>query len=429
MKSALLFVSPVVPAPSGSGLAMRAHAFLRVLATRYRVFLLVASSPAAAGGRAGLGALCAEIAYVPVGLWSRRHETRRRLLARIPALYRRRFPKPREWASAERAQLAYPFAVRDFERVHVFRLYVVPLLDALATDASWRHAQLDLDELESHTRQRLAPLHAGFGDVGAAARTRIEARQYAVIERARLRAFERVFVCSEVERARLVDAGLHPRPEVAPNVVRLPAESAGAAARVAGSDDACFRFLFVGALGYLPNADAVWQLASRVLPSLRARGLRVGLDVAGAGLPRSLARDLASDADVRVLGFVDDLALAYADADAVVAPIRAGGGTRIKILEAFAHRRPLIATPLAIEGIDARHERHALIGELDESFTAQCERVIREPALGRELARHAFELVRARHSEAVLRAVVVGDEPPAIDERGVDDQGAPASNA
>ncbi len=110
------------------------------------------------------------------------------------------------------------------------------------------------------------------------------------------------------------------------------------------------RLLFVGTLGYFPNADAARFLCRDIVPALRRlSGHAIVVDLAGAGDTTGL-RDIAQMPEVTLLGYVEDLAPLYAAADIAVAPLRAGGGTRIKILEAFAHGVPVVATWLA-----ARH--------------------------------------------------------------------------
>lgn len=398
----LLFVSPVFPAAGGNGAAMRCHAFLRVLAADYRVHLLVVNAPPAPAAVAAVAERCAAVACAPIGLWRRRGEWLRGHAARLGPLYARWAPEPREWSRARRAQVAYPFAVHAFDCAHVFRLYAVPVLDGLAAHASWRRTQLDLDELESSTRTQLARLAVATGDRALAALVGVEARQYAALEQTHLRRFDRVFVSSAVERDRVVAAGAHTAPEVAPNVVALPPDGP-LLARTEVTRAGPLSCLFVGTLGYAPNADAVAQFAEQVLPRLRARGVAVRFDVVGAGLPARLVRALSARDDVRLLGFVPDLAPTYRDADVVVVPVRAGGGTRIKILEAFAHGRPVVTTPVGLEGVAAEHEREVLVAELADGFAAACERLARDRDLAAGLGTRARELVRRAHSDEVLR--------------------------
>src|SRR5690606_1651833 len=98
------------------------------------------------------------------------------------------------------------------------------------------------------------------------------------------------------------------------------------------------------------------------------------------------------------------LADEYRRAHAVIAPIRAGGGTRIKVLEAFAHGRPLIATPLAVEGLAVEPGTHALVGETPDDLAEHAVRLMADAAMGEGLAARAWALVRASYTPEVLRA-------------------------
>lgn len=397
----LLFLAPTAPVPGGHGLGMRALAVLRALSRRRQVFLLVLNHPPTdAEERNACEALCAECAYVPIGLWSRLDSIGRRLAAVHPALYSRLFPEPCEWGRAARAGFAFPFREREFGTVHVFRTYLTPLLARLQGTVSWDVAQLDIDDLESATRLRLAALHRSNGEILKAARLELEAGQYALLERRHLKMFDRVFVCSERDRSRLAEGCLHPAPEILPNIV----EEAEITACPAHED---FRLLFVGNLSYPPNSDAVLFFCRDILPRIRDSIRRpVTFDIVGGGTPRALAREVSRTAGALLHGRVQDLAPAYARADAAVVPLRTGGGTRIKILEAFAYGRPVISTPVGIEGINAVDGTHALIAEGGQAFADACLRLHREPALGARLAEEALELVRHRYSEAALLDVL-----------------------
>ena len=403
MKPSLLFLTPTAPTPTGHGLGMRAHAILRTLARQYRVFLLVLNHPPEEpDALEALNALCTETAFRPIGLWSRRDARLRRLAARWPAAYRRLFPAPCEWSRIARADVTHPFSVREFDVAHVFRLYAAPLLARLHACASWQQAWLDVDDLESLTRRRLAALHRLNGEPAAAAQFEIEASQYEMIERDALQRFDRLFVCSPADRERVLATGLHPRPEVVPNI-------ANSIAAPAAEPHDEFRMLFAGNLGYVPNADAILYFCRDILPRIGEQADRaVTLEVAGGGATRPFARAMAGFPGVRRLGWVRDLGAAYARADAVVVPLRAGGGTRIKVLEAFAYGRPVVSTPEGIEGIAADHGIHALIAGSAEVFADACVRLIREPALRGTLAARARELVLARYSEGALAAALLG---------------------
>jgi len=93
----------------------------------------------------------------------------------------------------------------------------------------------------------------------------------------------------------------------------------------------------------------------------------------------------------------------YEYSDAVVIPIRAGGGTRIKALEAFAYRKPVISTSVGVEGIAANHEQHILIGDTAEDFARQCVRVMRDSSIGKNLVENSFSLVQSSYNFEVIK--------------------------
>jgi glycosyltransferase involved in cell wall biosynthesis len=122
---------------------------------------------------------------------------------------------------------------------------------------------------------------------------------------------------------------------------------------------------------------------------------------------------LASPA-VRVRGFVEDLGPLYAQADAVVAPLRTGAGTRIKLLEAFAHNVPVVATRAAAEGLAVLDGRHLLLRRDPSGLAAAVADLAADPALGALLAEQADRLVRERYSHAAVIPRVRAFLSPAV---------------
>ena len=377
-KPSLLYISPVIPALTGNGLAMRAGTVLEVLADHYDVHLLVVPLYASITPRIPepLGKLCRGVAMV-----SPRHQ-------------RHGWLRPAATWSDSR-----------FDVVHVFRLGTLPFSEPYLRGSFRRpRRHLDLDDIESVTRRRLASLYRQNGDLAMAAREESEAVRSQGLENEAFRRFDRVYVCSALDRDRL-QGRLRAEICVLPNGVRMPA---GVPARTA---DGVFTFLFVGTLGYYPNEDGVRYLCSEILPRIRElAGTGFVVYIAGTGASESL-RQAASVPQVRFLGAVADLHLWYAQADAIVAPVRAGGGTRIKILEAFSYQRPVAATSIAMEGIEARAEEHVVIGDTPAAFAQQCARLMLDSALRDRLARNALALLEHSYTiQALTRAL---DEMPA----------------
>jgi glycosyltransferase involved in cell wall biosynthesis len=413
-RPSLLFVSPVMPALTGNGLAMRAGATLRALAAWYRVSLLVAPRYSAPDETIvpELARACERVTVLPSDGPSDEPD------------------EPDEPAGPPGDEPAY-------DVVHLFRLATVEVGQPYLARAGAAH--LDLDDLESQTRRRLAALHLEHGDEEQAGIELLEAERAEMLEAEALRTFDRVYVCSERDRAALAGRGRTgegdqngPRGTAGAGHPGRPGGSAGeggrdvprgtAAVRVvpnvvpvqgplpAPPTSGPFRFLFVGTLGYVPNEDGVRWLAREVLPRLRAIApRRFQIRIVGVGATEAVwALDRLPEIDV--VGAVPDVRDAYREAHAVLIPLRAGGGTRIKALEAFSYRRPVVTTTVGIEGIDATPEEHVLVADSPAAFAEQCRRLMTDRALGERLRDAALDvLVRSYSPEAMVQALA----PPA----------------
>jgi glycosyltransferase involved in cell wall biosynthesis len=159
-------------------------------------------------------------------------------------------------------------------------------------------------------------------------------------------------------------------------------------------------------LGYYPNADAVIYFCERILPEIRrTTSMPFEVEIAGTGGSDRL-RDLAATSGVRLLGRVAEVGPVLETASAVITPLRAGGGTRIKILEAFSYRRPVVTTTIGLEGIDARAGEHVLVGDGPEEFARRCVQLMNDRALCERLTQAAWSRWQEAYSmEALKRSV------------------------
>jgi len=381
-KPPLLFLSPIMPALGGNGLAMRAGATLEALAAGYEVHLLVL--PLAAPPEPPADAVrrwCARILVHPVG---RHVDPLFRLIEgvrdpdeQLAALLA--YPRPALCRFATSASVREAMELArgpDYRVVHVLRLYLGPFAEPYL---GRRECRMDLDDDEASTRRRIADLLRQDGQERMAAAEDSEAVRYQVMASALLPRFDRIYVASAADRDLI--AARYPGADVAvlPNVIRPP----GPVPAPAGEP---FTFLFVGNFGYYPNEDAARHFCGRILPLLRERaGRPFGVHLVGAQ-PSLAVRMLAAEPEITVAGQVSEVGPAYRSAHAVVVPVRGGGGTRIKVLEAFAYRRPVVATAVGAEGLGVTAGRHLLTADGPADFAAACARLMTEPALARALA-------------------------------------------
>jgi glycosyltransferase involved in cell wall biosynthesis len=152
-------------------------------------------------------------------------------------------------------------------------------------------------------------------------------------------------------------------------------------------------------MDYVPNLDAAEQLVTSILPALRQQASTADLHLVGSG---DGATSLARYPGVTVHGFVDDLAPLYARADVAVIPLRAGGGSRVKILEAFAHGLPVVATSTAALGLDVENGDQLLIADTQADLVTAALHVVTDAKLAKHLVISAQRFVNENHDVDVI---------------------------
>lgn len=255
----------------------------------------------------------------------------------------------------------------------------------------WPHSVLDLDDLPSDlAATSLAgarnPLHK-LRDFQRLLRWRN--REKVLAER-----FDALCVCSEPDRRKLgggENIFVVPNGFSAPKTV--PRRNPASPPRVG----------FVGTLYYPPNRDgvrwfleSVWPLILRQIPDARLRLAGVGGAEIGNGSP-----------NVDRLGWLAEVGSEMAGWSLAVVPLFAGGGTRVKIAEAFSRKCPVVSTKLGAYGYDVADGRELLLADAPEEFAAKCLRILTQPDAGRVLAENAWQKFIANWTWDVIARRVV----------------------
>ena len=159
---------------------------------------------------------------------------------------------------------------------------------------------------------------------------------------------------------------------------------------------------FTGTMDFRPNVDAVLWFARQVLPLIQAQVPDVRFFAVGQRPHRRL-EVLRNDPAITLTGLVKDTRPYIAGAAVYVVPLRVGGGTRFKILEALSMGKPLVSTALGAEGFPVKHGRELLLADQAEDFAAAVVSLLHDPARRQELGRAGRALVEARYD---WRAIV-----------------------
>lgn len=318
----------------------------------------------------------ARAARIPVP----REKTMRRLLRRIahpllPALLA-------ELNGRAARELAYWAGDREYDLV-----WCVKEVAWLTVRRSVPQAPvvLDVDDLYEVTAQRWQMTKSGFGPV----RRALEAVSMWHLRSGWRRAHSRharramtLLVCSEVDRARIP----------AHNVQLLENCYRGIVSTPSGGPTHAPTLIFQGSLTYYVNEDAVRYLLQQILPQIRQRIPDVRFIV--VGFHDNRLDDLAGRSGVVVTGAVDDMAPWLDQAHVQVVPLRAGSGTRTKILEATAKGLPVVSTSVGAEGLPLRDGEEICIADDPTEFAERCTALLLSRNMRIDLARAAQHALR-----------------------------------
>jgi glycosyltransferase involved in cell wall biosynthesis len=227
---------------------------------------------------------------------------------------------------------------------------------------------------------------------------RIHAALYSLVQWAKLRRYEAqvcnsanaVVAVSESDKRALQRIAPNAAIHVAPNGIDLSAYDATPVAHPANSR---FTLLFTGKMDYRPNIDAVLWFAQEVLPSLVAAEQQIRFQIVGMN-PHARLDTLRNNPHIDITGAVPDPVPYLAAANIFVIPMRVGGGTRFKALEAMAAAKAIVSTTLGVEGIGVHAGEQMLIADTPEEFAVSVLRLIADQRTGSQLSRRLGQNAR-----------------------------------
>lgn len=375
----ILFLSNWFPYPADNGATLRAYHLLRALTHAHEVSLVSFAFGTAQPDEPGdLRSLCADIQAVPLDPFEVNRAGIVRTFVSLAPIASRPIPVMSQRVTEALAAKMFDAVVASNEMVANYALQALPntakILDEHNSMTRW---------MQERYLEQTHPLQQARCWVSWQKTRRYEARLF---DR-----FDLVTVVSVQDQvASRVLAGYQGRVEVVPNGVDCRQRRPGLAEPQPG------RLVFNGSLTYSANYDAMQWFLLQVYPRIRAQVPGVSLTITGSIKGVDLT-GLALDDSVRLTGFVEDVRIPVTEAAVCVAPIRQGGGTRLKILEAMALGTPVVATTKGAEGLDVLDGEHLLLAKNAQQFAAQVLRLLADDQLAIYLRRNARQLVEHRY--------------------------------
>jgi glycosyltransferase involved in cell wall biosynthesis len=388
----LALLAPQVPYPPRQGTAIRNWGLLKHLAPHFDLALITFAPSGALDAAGPLHAICRRVVSVP--------PPHRPPARRAADLLRGAADLAGRLYSADYEQ-ALRAALGEFQPgiVQVEGLELTPYLPAIRATAPAARLVYDAHNAE-HVLQRRA-LAADLRQPRrwlAAAYSALQAPRLARLEARVARSVDAVLCVSAEDAAALRDVASGAAPIVIPNGIDV-AEYAGLDRPPVPGQPA--RLVFTGKMDYRPNVDAALWFAAEILPRVRAVRPGVEFHVVGQQPPAAVRR-LTGRNGVVVTGAVPDARPHIAGAAVYVAPLRMGGGTRFKLLEAFAMVRPVVSTTLGAEGFPVASERELLLADDAPAFAAAILRLLSDPPLSARLGLAGQRFARTHYDWSVI---------------------------
>lgn len=373
-----LFLSPEPPYPLAGGGALRSASLLQYLSQHFDVDAILFRQPGAPDPASALPPGLVRRASV-IQLPAHRRSSTARGLRNAGRLARRVPPLVDRFAGFE-AEVAATVRGRNYHVGVVEHFWCAPYLEQIAPVCAV--SVLDLHNIESVLHARCAATEPGAQRLAH----RFFARAALGLERKWLPRFSRILTPSEEDAAQVLQRAPNASVTIYPNAVPLPPLPAVPREPVV---------IFSGNLEYHPNISAVRFFRREVWPLIRDRWPGIIWRLVGKN-PEAVARWTSGDTRIEVLGPVADAVSELARAQLAVAPILAGSGTRLKILEAWAAGIPVVSTRLGVEGLPAEDGRHVLLAENGTSFAEAISRILECRELQQKLGGSGRRLVESR---------------------------------
>ncbi|MGB9593103.1 MAG: glycosyltransferase, partial [Anaerolineae bacterium] len=385
----VLFLTSELPYPPHQGMAIRAYNLIAGLRERFRVDLYsLSSSPDAAQHTAALRQVCERVEVLPAPTRTRAQRLRALLTTRLPDM------ALRAHSPAFQQAVLRALAEGDYAILHVESIEMAPYALAALEAGLPRRPRIVFDDLNAEYLLQKRAFETDLRHprrwIGAAY-SFVQWRRLARYERRMCRLADCVVAVSEWDRDALARLASGADIRVVPNGIdagHYLNYSPGGEDPTAGTPGP--KLVFTGKMDFRPNVDAACWFADAILPRIRANVPDAHLYIVGQR-PSPAVQALGGRPGITVTGFVPDVRPYIAAADVYVVPMRMGGGTRLKVLEAMTLGKAIVSTSLGCEGYGLTPGRELVVADDAERFADETVALLRDRARRAQLGALARE--------------------------------------
>lgn len=376
----ILFLTPQFPYPPRQGTTIRNYALLHHLAGRHTIDLLTFVSPDQRPDPTGpLYQACRRIAYRPQPLRTLPQRARDTLCSRWPDMALRLEDPAMHTLVCDWLQDGYDIV--QVEGIEMAQ-YGLHALHAVTPTGTRPRLVFDDHNCEYLLQQRNAQTDLQHPK-------RWFAALYSFIQWQKLRWYERR-ICQRTDAVLAVSAVDQQAlqrlaPGVTVTVVANGIDGAEVEPPPVTSHQLSAALLFTGKMDYRPNIDAVLWFAEEVLPLIQQEAPDVRFQIVGMN-PHTRLDGLRQNPAIEITGAVASIVPYLHAATVYVVPLRVGGGTRFKVLDAMAHGKALVSTSLGVEGLGVQHEQELLLADTPAAFAAAVLRLLADAKQGAVLS-------------------------------------------
>lgn len=384
----ILIVTTKSPYPLFEGRALRTYNLIKQAALHHEIHLLsFVQTPEDLEGIEHMRSICKVVEYEKLYFDGAKTQILKDAICEL--FSRAPLPVVKYRTAGMRAKMRKLMQTHQYDLVHLDMLHLADYMDLCGnTPVALIEHNVEHVILDRRADNETRPLHRAYLRYQAAKLKSYEGR---ACQRA-----QHVVAVSELDAQQLRDLGPGARVTSVPNGVDTEYFRTSQTPRKPTS------LVFVGGFTWFPNLDAITYFCEDILPKLLKAIPNIQLTVIGKQPDTPVAQEIAKHPNVKLAGLVEDIRPDVDAAAAYIVPLRIGGGTRLKILDALSMSKAIISTSVGCEGLDVEDGKTIVIADTPDAFAQAIVKVLAEPVWADTIGQQGRQLVESRYDWAAV---------------------------